>query len=149
MQNYRQSILLGLLATICLSSCTSYEESFSSEPGVGSGWKSMSETYVLGHANDQQTTDKKQTQKSILPLAVSYTRDTEAVQMDVLYCTGQSQSIERRPEAYLRVWVTPHQDTQGNMVEGYYVRSRMKQGQWVITSAGSSGSAEQNWGASS
>lgn len=43
----------------------------------------------------------------------------------------------------------PHQDTEGNMVEGYFVRSRMKQGQWVITSAGASVVAEQSCGASS
>jgi len=142
--------LIAVLTTSCfLSSCTSYEESFSTEPGTGSGWKSMSDTYVLGHANDQQTIDKEQTQKSILPLAVSYTRDTDAVEMDALYCTGQYQSIDRSPEAYMRVWIAPYQDTQGNMVEGYYVRSRMKQGQWVITSSGASVAVEQNCGASS
>ena len=145
---------LFLIATVVscafLSSCTSYEESFSTEPGTGSGWKSMSDTYTLGNAKDKQTVDQEQTQKSTQPLAVSYMRDTDAAQRDTLYCTGKSESIERRPEEYLRVWMMPYQDTQGNMIEGYYVRSLMKQGQWVVTSAaGASNTSEQNCGVSS
>ncbi|PIZ32894.1 MAG: hypothetical protein COY39_04225 [Alphaproteobacteria bacterium CG_4_10_14_0_8_um_filter_37_21] len=145
---------LFLIATVVscafLSSCTSYEESFSTEPGTGSGWKSMSDTYTLGNAKDKQTVDQEQTPKSTQPLAVSYMRDTDAAQRDTLYCAGKSESIERRPEEYLRVWVAPYQDTAGNMVEGYYVRSLMKQGQWVVTSAaGASNTSEQNCGVSS
>jgi len=143
---------LFLIATVVscafLSSCTSYEESFSTEPGTGSGWKSMSDTYTLGNAKDKQTVDQEQTPKSTQPLAVSYMRDTDAAQRDTLYCAGKSESIERRPEEYLRVWVAPYQDTAGNMVEGYYVRSLMKQGQWVVTStADASKTSEQNCGA--
>lgn len=129
------------LSCALLSSCTSYEESFSTEPGTGSGWKSMSDTYVLGHANDRQKTETEQTQKNTPPLAVSYTRDIDAAQRDALYCSGKSESIERRPEEYLRVWVAPYQDSACNMVDGYYVRSLMKQGQWVVTSS-AGGSSE-------
>ena len=144
--HYYHSLLLPFLATIFLSSCTSYEESFSTEPGTGSGWKSMSDTYALGHAHDKQTADREQTQKSVPPLAVSYICDTDAAQKDALYCLGKSESIERLPEEYLRVWMMPYQDTKGNMVEGYYVRSLMKQGQWVVTSAGD---CSQNCGGTS
>jgi hypothetical protein len=142
--------LIAVLTSFCfLSSCTSYEESFSTEPGTGSGWKSMSDTYALGHAIDHENIHKEQTQKSVASLAVSYTRDTDAAQRDALYCSGKAESIDRLPEEYLRVWMAPYQDPTGNMVEGYYVRSRMKQGQWVITSADASVVAEQNCGASS
>jgi hypothetical protein len=135
-----------VLSCALMSSCTSYEESFSTEPGTGSGWKSMSDTYALGHKTDKQNAATEQTQKSVQPLAVSYTRHTDAAQRDALYCSGKSESIERRPEEYLRVWMTPYQDAQGNMIEGYYVRSLMKQGQWVVTSAGD---CSQNCGVSS
>lgn len=144
------SILLGLLATICLSSCTSYEESFSTEPGTGSGWKSMSDTYALGHVSDQKEKETEQKLKGETTKQEPLYKDAISdAQSDALYCAGQHEQIERRPEEYLRIWVMPHQDTEGNMVEGYYVRSRMKQGQWVITSADASVVAEQNCGASS
>ena len=133
--HYYHSRLLAFLAIVLLNGCTSYEESFSTEPGIGSGWKSMSDTYVLGQANDQQKAETEQKQKSTAPLDPSYICDTDAAQRDALYCSGKSESIERLPEEYLRVWVAPYQDTAGNMIEGYYVRSLMKQGQWVVTSS--------------
>ncbi len=142
---------IAVLASSCfLSSCTSYEESFSTEPGTGSGWKSMSDTYALGHDQDQAEQDTKNMhQKEETSLKPLYKDAISDGQNDALYCAGTSQSIDRRPEEYLRVWVAPYQDGEGNMVEGYFVRSRMKQGQWVVTSAGSSVLSEQNAGASS
>jgi len=149
MQNYRESILLAILSSL-LFGCTSYEESFSTEPGTGSGWKSMSDTYALGYDQDQAEQDTKnmhqKEEKSLKPLYKDAISDG---QNDALYCAGTSQSIDRRPEEYLRVWVAPYQDQTGNMVEGHFVRSLMKQGQWVVTSAGYSVPSEQNAGASS
>ncbi len=143
--------LIAVLTSSCfLSSCTSYEESFSTEPGTGSGWKSMSDTYALGHILDQKEKETENTlEKDVRHLDPLYKDAISDAQSDAFYCAGQHEQIERRPEEYLRVWVMPHQDTEGNMVEGYFVRSRMKQGQWVITSAGASVVAEQSCGASS
>ncbi|MDP3641390.1 MAG: TraV family lipoprotein [Alphaproteobacteria bacterium] len=143
--------LIAVLTSSCfLSSCTSYEESFSTEPGTGSGWKSMSDTYALGHVSDQKEKETENTlEKDVRHLDPLYKDAISDAQRDALYCSGKSESIDRLPEEYLRVWIAPYQDPSGNMVEGYYVRSRMKQGQWVITSADASVVAEQNCGASS
>ena len=118
MRNKNAFINILSLGTFCalLSGCSSYEENFSSEPGKGSGWKSMSETYAMGRTaalGDGKVTDSKQSSEKPVPIE-------------------SDGSLKRRPEEFVRVWFSPFEDTDHNLYEESTVMTIVKQSQWVI-----------------
>ncbi|MDP2194323.1 MAG: TraV family lipoprotein [Alphaproteobacteria bacterium] len=105
-------ILCLSIVTCLLSGCTAYEESFSSEPGKGSGWKSMSETYAIGRSLNERHDSKPSAEKPI------------PIESDG--------SLKRLPEEFLSVWFAPFEDADHNLYAESSVMTIVKQSQWII-----------------
>ena len=99
-------ILCGMLSLI-LGACSTGKENFSTEPGVGFGWKSMQENHQLIQKEIENTPELEK--QKILPLTI--TPQPYLVQADNI------ESIQRSPEQYLRIWFAPYQDAFGNLHE--------------------------------
>ena len=112
----------GLFAAlIFLSGCsTTGQDHFSTEPGKGLGWKSMSETHQL----IQKSMGEGDGGSMVTP------------QPYIVSAGGMGgfEGIQRIPEQYLRIWVPPYQDTQGNLHEESSIQTVIKSGQWKLPS---------------
>ncbi|CAM4455704.1 MAG: hypothetical protein LEGION0398_MBIBDBAK_01463 [Legionellaceae bacterium] len=108
-----------LMALFCLglTSCSDYRESFSTEPGVGSGWQSMSKTYDYNNANDQKQEKDKESNVDLVAVQES---------SDVF-----KKRIDRQPEETLRIWFAPFQDEENNLYDASYVQTIVKKGEWL------------------
>ena len=108
-----QSILLTL--TLSLGGCsTGGQDHFSTEPGKGYGWKSMSETH-------------QHIQKEM----VGGDMGTISPQPYVVTSASLGE-IQRLPEQYLRIWLPPYQDAQGNLHEESSIQTVIRSGQWQV-----------------
>ena len=125
---------LGIsLLVIALSGCSTGKESFSSEPGKGFGWRSMSE-------NHQRIADMyAPVSLDVKPPVIADSSGTSAPGTDesgAPYRVAASPWIDtdvaRTPEQYLRIWIPPFQDEQGNLHEEQAVHTIIQQGQWLI-----------------
>ena len=99
---------IGLLLAGCT---TGGQDHFSTQPGKGSGWKSMSETHQLIAADSV---------KPLLP-AQPYQVNTQSFE-----------GIERVPEQYLRIWLPPYQDVYGNLHEESAIQTVIRPGMWRL-----------------
>ncbi len=116
------------VALVFLSGCsTTGQDHFSTEPGKGLGWKSMSETHQLiqkgmsgGDAGSLVTPP---------PYIVSAANVGTGVSD-----TSVFEGIQRIPEQYLRIWIPPYQDVQGNLHEESSIQTVIKSGQWKFPS---------------
>jgi hypothetical protein len=94
---------------------TTGQDNFSTEPGKGFGWKSMNETHQIiqremGGFNASQPITPQ-------PYVVS---------------SANFEGIQRIPEQYLRIWIPPYQDMQGNLHEESSIQTVIKSGQWKL-----------------
>jgi hypothetical protein len=104
------------LTPVLLNGCAPLgNESFSSEPGKGFGWKSMQENHQLIH---QQSTS--------LPLTVT--------PQPYLVQSGPLTTVQRAPEQSIRVWFAPYQDEGGNLHEESALHTVIQTGQWFVPS---------------
>lgn len=117
-----KSFGLSLFLSLGLCSCSNYEESFSTTPGKGSGWKSMSKTYAL-----EDSSHNEAVKKTLQENPVEIQHDVE----DSHLCDDQA-FIERAPEEMLKIWFAPYQDNHGNLYEASVMRTIVKKGAWVI-----------------
>lgn len=109
----------GLFTLFCLAltGCSDYRESFSTDPGVGSGWQSMSKTYVHNNTTDQKAEMDKDSNVDLV-----HVQESE----DVL-----CKRIDRRPEETLRIWFAPFQDEEHNLYDASFVQTIVKKGEWL------------------
>lgn len=113
----KQMVLLPCLA---LAGCSmGGQDNFSTEPGKGYGWKSMGETHQL----------IQQEMRNNSPAGIGLAEKTS--QPYIVSMAG-FEGIERIPERYLKIWIPPYQDGQGNLHEESSVQTVIKQGQWKI-----------------
>lgn len=125
-RNKKTSVLLGLVAFVGVG-CTQGQESFSTEPGKGFGWKDMTETQKeihkgLGNESITPTINAAHTEVTV-PSTNSH---GYSVQPDAL------SDVTRVPEHYMKVWFAPYQDSSGNLHEECAVHTVMKSGQWIV-----------------
>lgn len=104
-----------LVAVLILGGCSSGQDHFSTEPGKGFGWKSMSDTNQL-------------IQKDIS----GHTGIAPIVPQPYMVSTANFDGIQRIPEQYLRIWIPPYQDAQGNLHEESSIQTVIKSGQWKL-----------------
>ena len=107
--------LFLLMTLLILGGCSSGKDHFSTEPGKGFGWKSMTDTHQIimkdlsGNAG-------------IAPI----------VPQPYLVSTANFEGIQRIPEQYLKLWIPPYQDAQGNLHEESSIQTVIKSGQWQL-----------------
>lgn len=146
--------VFALSTTLCLNlcGCSTTSETFDCQPGKGVGCKSISEVNQLVN---QQTggKDTEQDKQSILshntesfptPIIVANSPGSEASKASVNNITlSDTHTVQRMPEEYLRVWVAPFQDQQGNLHEGSIIHTVLKPGYWKMLSTQESGESHQ------
>lgn len=133
------SVMLGV--TLC--GCSTTSETFDCKAGQGVGCKSISEVnQMVNQGNFDSFVERDATlprdKQSILPL--------ESASPSTPIISGGSLPIEpsnalmvhRMPEEYLRVWVAPFQDQQGNLHEGSVIHTVLKPGYWQLKSTSQS-----------
>lgn len=103
---------LYLFLMIVITGCSDYKESFSTDAGTGSGWKSMSKTYEFN--NEQKEKVEKST---LLPV-----QERE----DVLL-----RRVDRQPEETIKIWYAPFQDEDNNLYDASFVKTIVKKGEWL------------------
>ncbi len=114
-----QTPLLLTVTTLLVTGCSLGQESFSTEPGKGFGWKHMSATSEAIH---QQPNHHEIGQA---PLAFPPARPLTT---NPSLQTG----VARTPEHYLKIWFAPYQDPSGNLHEESVVHTVMQTGQWMV-----------------
>jgi len=114
---YKKIKILGVMcmSLFVLSGCSNYTEHFATEPGKGSGWRSMSQTYAMDKS------DEKEAFKEITVQTV-FLQNEEDV-------TGRY--IDRMPDETLKIWIAPHMDDDNNLFDGAFVKTIVKPGEWV------------------
>lgn len=118
--------LLGLLL-LSLSGCSTGQESFSSEPGPGFGWRSMSENHQrIAAMSDATPVDVK-------PPVIA----EPALGVETRVAASPWIDVARTPPQYLRIWIPPYQDAQGNLHEEQAIHTIIHQGQWLLPAGGS------------
>lgn len=117
--------VFGVLAALAffVVGCTQGQESFSTEPGKGYGWKDMTETRHEIH----KSIGLEGNAMPIPALPVSQHALEESQK------NGNPLSeVTRMPEHYMKVWFAPYQDSFGNLHEECSIHTVMKTGQWVV-----------------
>lgn len=130
------NVMLG----VTLSGCSTTSETFDCKAGQGVGCKSISEVNQLvdqgshGSFSERDTTLARDKQ-SILPLEPA-PLSTSMISGDFLPVErSNTLTVHRMPEEYLRVWVAPFQDQQGNLHEGSVIHTVLKPGYWQLKSS--------------
>jgi 2-C-methyl-D-erythritol 4-phosphate cytidylyltransferase len=111
--------VLLIVTTLLVTGCTQGQESFSTEPGKGFGWKHMSATSEAIH---QQPNHHELDQAPLVFPSARPLTTNNALQ------TG----VARTPEQYLKIWFAPYQDAAGNLHEESVVHTVMQTGQWMV-----------------
>jgi hypothetical protein len=105
--------------------CTQGNESFSTEPGKGFGWKHMSDTSDAIHResfyNQGLYNPGSQPRLELPPLRT----------LPPLGVNTHS-GITRIPEQSIKIWLAPYQDEAGNLHEESVVHTVMQSGQWIL-----------------
>lgn len=104
---------IGLIVVLGLSACTSGKDHFSTEPGKGFGWKSMTETHRMMEEEGGISLPTTKPQ----PYMVA---------------PGIIDAVERIPEQYLKIWIPPYQDEQGNLHDESSIHTVIQEGQWKL-----------------
>lgn len=106
--------------------CTQGQESFSTEPGKGYGWKDMTETHAEIHKEIKPEVFTAQSMQSLHPVPVT------PVTYPISSPNGSLSSVTRMPEHSVKIWFAPYQDPVGNLHEECAVHTVMQTGQWVV-----------------
>ncbi len=109
---------LGLVA------CTQGQESFSTEPGKGYGWKDMTETQKEVHKEIKPESFASVAGNSIIPVT--------PIAHPISTSTPGFTSVARIPEQFIKIWFAPYQDPVGNLHEECAVHTVLQTGQWVV-----------------
>ena len=124
-KNNHNTIALILLPLFIIG-CTQGQESFSTEPGKGYGWKDMTETQKEIHKEIAPEGFNSMPMQGMLPIPVT------PVTYPISSSNGSLSSVTRMPEQYVKIWFAPYQDSAGNLHEECAVHTVMQTGQWVV-----------------
>lgn len=124
--NIIQKIML-LIVPLGLVACTQGQESFSTEPGKGYGWKNMTETQKEVHKEINLERIDSLVKSPIPVTAVTYPISSPNASLS---------SVTRIPEHYIKIWFAPYQDPVGNLHEECAVHTVLQAGQWVVPKVG-------------
>jgi len=136
---------LIVIVDLSLTGCSTTSETFDCKAGQGVGCKSISEVnQMVDHGVDQgaeqgsfgsfseRDTTLSRDKQSKLPLEPA-PLSTSMISRDFLSVEpSNSLMVRRMPEEYLRVWVAPFQDHQGNLHEGSVIHTVLKPGYWQL-----------------
>jgi conjugal transfer pilus assembly protein TraV len=138
------ALALGTTISLTLSGCSTTSESFDCKAGRGVGCKSISEVNRMvdqGHypgslvESDASWTQGKQSKLLPFEAALPSAPVISTAPLPVEYSGGPHSgnlSVQRMPEEYVRVWVAPYQDSQGNLHEGSVIHTVLKPGRWQL-----------------
>jgi len=118
--NTTNSFLTLTALSFLVIGCTQGEESFSTEPGKGFGWKNMSET------NDAIQREMKAAD------ATPLTTPPAASVLPIIQNAHGQTDVTRIPEQYIKIWFAPYQDESGNLHEECVINAVMQTGQWRV-----------------
>lgn len=121
-KKFRTMILMVL--PMWVVGCTQGQESFSTEPGKGYGWKDMTETEKEIHKDVKSATKEGGEMNQILPVT--------SVAYPVVSGEAHLSSVIRMPEHYMQIWFAPYQDHLGNLHEACAVHTVMQTGRWIV-----------------
>ena len=136
-----------LSTSFCFSlcGCSTPSETFDCQPGQGVGCKSITE---VNRMVDQQNLGKEADQgkqSMVLPLnaesfpsptiPASPMRSEDFQGRTTPILISNAYTVQRMPEDYLRVWIAPFQDQQGNLHEGSVIHTVLKPGYWKMMNA--------------
>lgn len=112
---------------LCLSACSVPKENFDCPPGAGVGCRSISQVNeLLNQGSLNAGTPKIHAQNVVFdPRPSSAFLAPDILDSDAL-------NIERIPEAHLRVWIAPFQDSQGYFHEGSVIHTVLSPGLWQV-----------------
>ena len=132
--------LLPLVAVLALSGCMSMsglggDSKYACKAPDGVTCDSVSGTYANAVANNLPSLRKRQTARSATP--VERQVPAPAVPRDGLPAAGGSSSQEqgsalRAQARYLRLWVKPWEDIDGDLYDQAHVYVQIDQGRWLI-----------------
>jgi conjugal transfer pilus assembly protein TraV len=144
--------ILILSTNICLSlcGCSTTSETFDCQAGQGVGCKSITEVNQLvdQQAQNQQNRGKETEQDT---QSIGVPQNTESFPSPIIFqnppkidhtkgfvapiSLSDTFTVQRMPEEYLRVWIAPFQDNQGNLHEGSVIHTIVKPGCWKMMGA--------------
>jgi hypothetical protein len=126
MKKNNHDIIALVLLPLLVIGCTQGQESFSTEPGKGYGWKDMTETQKEIHKEITPEGLNPMLMQGLLPIPVT------SVTYPISSPNGSLSSVTRMPEQYVKIWFAPYQDSAGNLHEECAVHTVMQTGQWVV-----------------
>ena len=126
MKKHNHNAIALILLPLLVIGCTQGQESFSTEPGKGYGWKDMTETQKEIHKEITPEGFNSMPMQGMLPIPVT------SVTYPISHVSGSLSSVTRMPEQYVKVWFAPYQDSSGNLHEECAVHTVMQTGQWVV-----------------
>ena len=122
---HKSSLFGYIISVLLLAGCSTSHEDFSSEPGEGFGWKSMSENHQRIQAMLMSSPLEVKP-----PVIIGHSSPYTIASAPWTETSGAE--VKRIPEQYLRIWVPPYQDAQGNLHEEQAIHTIVQQGQWVL-----------------
>ena len=126
MKKHNHNSIALILLPLLVIGCTQGQESFSTEPGKGYGWKDMTETQKEIHKEITPEGFNSMPMQGLLPIPVT------SVAYPISSSNGSLSSVTRMPEQYVKIWFAPYQDSVGNLHEECAVHTVMQTGQWVV-----------------
>jgi conjugal transfer pilus assembly protein TraV len=131
--------LLGLAFCFSLCACSTTSETFDCPAGKGVGCKSIAEVNHMVNEGGLGESEVEKGKQSILPLSSPImATDSLTVERDKTLSQqaeiplSDTMTVHRIQEEYLRVWIAPFQDAQGNLHEGSIVHTVLKPGSWQV-----------------
>ena len=117
--------MILMILPLWVVGCTQGQESFSTEPGKGYGWKDMTETHAeIHHDIKAETRGGSLLMNPLLPVT--------PITQPIAQAEPHLSSITRVPEHFMRIWFAPYQDHLGNLHEECAVHTVMQSGQWNV-----------------
>jgi type IV conjugative transfer system lipoprotein TraV len=138
-------LMTGMLASM-LAGCSTGKESFSSEPGPGFGWRSMSENHQRIAAMTENP--NIEIKPPVIAAWSDLSLDPSGQDLLAQDPSGQGPAprvlarpwldsdVQRTAPQYLRIWIPPFQDPQGNLHEEQAIHTVVQEGQWLIPTRG-------------
>jgi len=133
---------LSVSLSLILGACSTTSETFDCKAGSGVGCKSISEVnqmideQVRGKetaGNKQSMLLPQQTESFPTPIISQNPPKIENLRASPMTAPlSEYTTVQRVPEEYLRVWISPFQDEYGNLHEGSVIHTVLKPGYWQL-----------------